>query len=114
MIQSLVMQMQAPMAMHAMEGMSPYGSSNVLMSNSREYRTMQKDALFVLQPSSHVSSWSVNLAVRHLVQHKNYGVTEFEIMLHIVVTSRSQSLTMCIALRTDSLAKPAFPSYRLG
>lgn len=33
----MVLQVQAPMAMHGMDGMSPYGSSNMLMSSSRKY-----------------------------------------------------------------------------
>ena len=35
-VMCLVLQVQAPMAMHPMDGLSPYGSSNMLMSTSRE------------------------------------------------------------------------------
>lgn len=33
----VVLQVQAPMAMHGMDGLSPYGSSNMLMTSSREH-----------------------------------------------------------------------------
>lgn len=45
MFQVLLLQVQAPMAMHAMDGMSPYGGANMLMSNSREHHTLQIDTV---------------------------------------------------------------------
>lgn len=42
----LVLQVQPPMAMHGMDGLSPYGSSNMLMSPSRELFYVLPDIRF--------------------------------------------------------------------
>ena len=102
----MVLQVQAPMAMHGMDGMSPYGSSNMLMSSSRKYHgTLQicisafcvqivakRPQLCYLCWCYVTSLWVLQLG-SVAMPHPSDG---------LLCSTRSQSMTGCLVLSTLS------------